>query len=144
MQVIGLRDVQRRIARAAAVQPSQMRDGLNDVGQIIVDEVVPMMESSFVSPPERLDGALENSVRSMATTRTGRVVAGYPKRVPYAGWWEFGGPKGKTNAYPGPPPRKFVKEGRTMYPALERRHMEVVARLEAVLNRLADIANGEA
>lgn len=141
VQVIGLRDFQRRIAKAASVQPREMRMGLNDVGQIIVDEVVPDMESMFVSDPSRLDGALEDSVRALSTTREGRVVAGYPKRVPYAGWWEFGGPRGKTRAYPGPPPRAFVKSGRTLYPALEKRELEIIARLEVVLNHLATIAN---
>lgn len=141
VQVIGLRDFQRRVARAAAVQPAHMREGLNDVGQIIVDEVVPDMESQFVSDPSRLDGSLEDSVRALSTAREGRVVAGFPKRVPYAGWWEFGGPKGKRNAYPGPPPRKYVKSGRTLYPALEKRDLEILRTLEHVLNRLADIAN---
>lgn len=141
VQVIGLRDFQRRVARAASVQPREMRQGLNDVGQIIVDEVVPDMESQFVTDPSRRDGKLEDSVRALSTTREGRVVAGFPTRVPYAGWWEFGGPKGKTRAYPGPPPRPFVKKGRTLYPALERSQAEIVARLEVVLNHLADVAN---
>ncbi len=142
IQVIGLRDFQRRLRMAADYEPKSMRQGLNEVGQIIVDDVIPHMEQLFQeSTLGRRDQALEDSVRALSTSKEGRVVVGYPSRVPYAGWWEFGGPRGKTRAYPGPPPRPYVKEGRTLFPALKRREAEIVASLEDVLNRIAAVAN---
>jgi hypothetical protein len=138
VQVIGLRDFQRRVRTAANYEPRIMREGLNEVGSVLLEDIVQDMESQFVTPEDRRTGALTSSVRALSTAREGRVVAGYPARVPYAGWWEFGG---STKRKAGGMDREWIKKGRTMYPALERKHAEIVAVLEHVLNEIAKICN---
>ena len=138
IKVIGLRDFQLRIRKAEEYKPALMREGLNEVGQIIVETAVPMMESKFVTDPARRTGALERSVKARSTTREGRVVAGTPVRVPYAGWWEFGG---STKRKAGGMDRHFFKRGRSLYPALDKQAEAIYKALDAVLNRLADILN---
>ena len=137
---MGLKDFQRRVLRARRVQPREMARGLNDVGQVLVENIIPLIEDQLVSDPSRLDHKLEDSVRAQSTSKDGMVIEGYANRTPYAGWWEFGG---STKRKAGGVDRKFIKRGRAMYPALEKSHEMMTKVLEDVLNRLARIANGD-
>lgn len=58
------------------------------------------------------DGLLVGSVRA-AGTRTGASVRTGSKRVPWAGWVEFGGTRRKL----WESSREFVKDGRYLFPA---------------------------
>lgn len=138
VKVVGLRAFSRRVNRASKEKPGLMKSGLNEVGEIIVRDAVPFMESQFVTDPSRRDGKLEDSMRAQSTTREGRVVLGYPARVPYAGWWEFGG---STKRKAGGMDRKWVKRGRSLYPTLDRDMAQVTAAMDAVLRRIAEICD---
>lgn len=119
IQVIGLREFRTKVAACSRRQPNLMRLGLNAVGQSIVDEARSRFPEELSSDPynaARRTGRLEGSLRTRSTAREGRVVEGTESRIPYAGWWEFGGPSRKSNR---PPNREFRKEGRVLYPALK-------------------------
>lgn len=138
VKVVGLNAFARRVNRAAKTEPRLMKSGLNEVGEIIVHDAVPLMESQFVTDPDRRDGKLADSMRAQSTTREGRVVLGYPARVPYAGWWEFGG---STKRKAGGMDRKWVKRGRSLYPTLDKDRERITAAMDAVLRRIAEIIN---
>lgn len=57
----------------------------------------------------RRTGRLASSIRPASTQRTGQVAYSSPTRVPYAGWIEFGGSRG----------RPYVSRGRYLFPAAE-------------------------
>ena len=65
-------------------------------------------------------GRLRNSIRSSGQAR-GAVVRGGKASVPYYGWIDFGGKRGKSSAR-----RPFLKRGRILYPAIDARQDEVV------------------
>lgn len=137
--VVGLREFQAAVRRAAVTKPKVMREGLNEVGEVVVHYAIPLMESEFVTDPRQpRTGKLEGSVRAQSTAREGRVIEGYPSRVPYAGWWEFGG---STKRKAGGMNRTWNKRGRSLYPALDQHQAEVIRVLEGVLNKIADIIN---
>lgn len=113
-----------------------MQGVLNESGQLIIKAAIPLIESQFVSDPSRLTGDLVKSLRSQATRTSGKVKEGLPSTSPYAGWWEFGGPRAKSNR---PPNRKFIKEGRGLYPAYQEVKDEINTMVFVGLGKVADI-----
>jgi hypothetical protein len=139
IRVTGLREFQTRVKHAADMEPWSMKRGLDEVGQIVVDNALPMMQSAFVDNPRvPHTGKLEGSLRTLSTPKVGRVMEGYPSRVPYAGWFDFGG---STKRKAGGMNRPFLKRGRVLYPAFDAHQTEVVAAMERVLTRIANIMN---
>jgi hypothetical protein len=140
IQVIGLREFRTRVAACSRRQPNIMRLGLNAVGQTIVDEARIKFPSELSSDPynaSRRTGRLEGSLRARSTAREGRVVEGSETRIPYAGWWEFGGPSRPSNR---PPNRPFRREGRVLYPTLKSAPVQeaIVRDMELVLRALVE------
>lgn len=135
IRVYGLREFRQRIVRASGEKPRFMKSGLNVVGQVIVDEALQEFPGQLADP-SRTTGALERSVRALSTSTEGRVVEGTPSRVPYAGWWEFGGP-----SYPSrrPPNRTYMKEGRVLYPSFYKVQDKIQETMEWVLNEIAKV-----
>lgn len=138
IEVIGLREFRTKIAACSRRQPGLVRKGNNAIGAVIVDEAQRRFPQELSSDPrnvERRTGRLEASVRTLSTAREGRVVEGSPKRIPYAGWWEFGGPKRKSSR---PPNRAMVKDGRVLFPAWKDPGVQaaVVENMELVLQAL--------
>lgn len=126
-----------------------VRERLRAVAQIIVDEVIPEMKSSFVSDPSRLDGHLEDSVRASASAGKRGASASVKlgsegdgntdAKVPYGGWAEFGGPGHKSNR---PPNRTFKKEGRWLFPAVKRERYRLIRSVEQAMHDLAAMIEG--
>lgn len=140
IQVIGLRAFRTRVAACSRRQPNLMRLGLNAVGQTVVLEAQSRFPDALSDDPynvARRTGRLEGSLRARSTAREGRVVEGTETRIPYAGWWEFGGPTRRSNR---PPNRPFVKEGRVLYPAAKspRVQEEIIRDMELVLTALVE------
>lgn len=143
ISVRGLKEFQADISKAAAFEPNEVRKEMRTIAQIVVDEAIPEMKSQFVSDPSRLDGALEDSLRASASASkrgiSASVLEGRPgngngdHKAPYAGWWEFGGPRAKTNR---PPNRAFVKEGRVLFKVAKRKEAELVEAITVVIARL--------
>lgn len=149
VKVIGLNELTARMAAAATYEPQLVRDALQPIAQSVVNEVLPEMQSSFVSDPSRLDGSLEDSLRSsVSVTKRGASASikegskgrgNGDHKAPYAGWFEFGGPRAKSNR---PPNRKFVKNGRFLFPAVKRKRAEIVAAVEVALEEMAKMIEG--
>lgn len=138
--MLGLREFRLKVAAAARHSPGLVRKGNNALGAAIVDAAQERFPQELSDDPynvSRRTGKLEKSLRALSTAREGRVVEGTPKRTPYAGWWEFGGPSRKSNR---PPNRQFIKEGRVLYPSWQDPEVQaqVVESLEMVLQGLVD------
>lgn len=137
IEVVGLKEFAAALRKAEGRLPAEIKEVYNAAGDLVVETAVPMMEQQFVSVSSRLDGALERSVRSQPTRTEGRVIEGYPSRVPYAGWWEFGG---STKVGGGPRVhRAFIKGGRALFPALRKVAPKITVAMEEAMERLHDI-----
>jgi hypothetical protein len=132
LQIVGLREFARACKRADVEAAGHLRGALKRAAEKVKDTTVSLMEQQFVSG--RSTGALQRSVRASSGTQSATIRAGKGS-VPYAGWWEFGG-RGPNNR---PSRREFVKRGRSIYPAVEQNDTEIVADLEAVLQRLSTV-----
>lgn len=147
--VIGINELIARLATAATYEPELVRTQLKAVAQVVVDEVIPEMKSAFVSAPSRLDGSLEDSVRATssvsarggsASIKEGSAGRGNgDHKAPYAGWWEFGGPRANSNR---PPNRRFIKSGRVLLPTVKRKQPEIVAAVELAMDEIAKMIEG--
>lgn len=131
--VTGLSELRSALIRADRAEPSQIRGMLSIVTDTFVEKARPRLESALVNP-SRSTGRLSASLKGRNTIRSASVVLGTPVRVAYAGWWEFGGPSLRSNR---PPNRKFIKEGRVLYPTLVESRAEIQAATELVVNNLA-------
>lgn len=130
VQVVNLRELRSGLRAADAALPRELKKAFDEIGDIIVDEAEDLMEQEFVLPAAERTGKLKDSLRSRSTQKEGRVLSGF-KRVPYAGWWEFGGSSKSPRG--GIRPRR--EAGRAMYPALVSKRDEVRAEAVKVLER---------
>ncbi len=127
IEAVGLREMRRALKAVDAQLPRELRLVLNQGSKAIAAEAVPRM-------PKKTE-SLRKSVRPRSTQTEGRVMAGNAK-VPYAGFIEFGGKVGKNKSVR----RKFVKEGRYLYPAFERRGPQIKRLIERAFDDLARTA----
>jgi hypothetical protein len=127
LRIEGLRDFQRALRDAENGLQKQLRVVFNDAADIVVGSARPFI-------PTRT-GALAGTLRAASGQRDATVALGRGKTTRYAGWVEFGGRRGRSEAR-----RPFVKGGRSMYPAVRREEAELSAVMAAGLNRLADQA----
>lgn len=130
--VTGLSDLRNALIRAEKVEPKEVRQMLHTVTDVFVEKARPRLHSQIHD--RRSTGRLEDSLKGRTTVRSASVVLGTPVRVAYAGWWEFGGPLAKSRR---PPNRKFIKEGRVLYPTLVESRVEIQAATELVVSQLA-------
>jgi hypothetical protein len=151
VKVLGLNTLQKRLAEAPGYEANEVRKELRTVAQIVVEDAITHMQSSFVSG-SRLDGTLEASLRTSASAskrgmsvsvKEGNAGYGPPKdhTAPYAGWIEFGGDLKPTGKRRGTQHRPFVKQGRFLFPAAKRNTAALIAGIEAALNRMCDTFN---
>lgn len=132
--VTGLSELRNALIKADRVEPTQIRVMLKGIGQIVVDEAMPRLRSLIHDP--RSTGQLESTLKAASTVRTASVVLGTPVRTPYAGWWEFGGPKAASKR---PPNREYIKEGRVLYPTLAENREKIQEATELVVEALAQL-----
>lgn len=123
INVLGLKELRKALRSIDKEKAKELRRAFNEVGEIIVDE-------ARTRVPVR-SGALRDSIRAVSTQREGRVLMGYEARVPYAGWIDFGGTRG----------RPYVKGGRVLFPSFDDNTRAVERRLEKVLDRLVKQAD---
>jgi len=132
LKIEGLREFSRGLKAMDNDLPKQLRRGLNEVA----DEVIDLAASRV---PLRT-GAARRSLKSKST-RTLVRASGGSSRVPYYPWLDFGGRVGKNNSVVRP----FLRRGRYLYPAYDEMKAsgEFEEKLEAVIRRLADGAGIE-
>ena len=129
IHIAGVRELQAALRDADEGSQKKLRLVFNEAAELIA------VPTRRLVPTD--SGALARSVKSRSGQREAKVQMGGAK-VPYAGWIEFGG------RLPGGQSRKFIKEGRTMYPTLSRRYNEIRALLQKSLVDLARESGFEA
>ncbi|MGH3370687.1 MAG: HK97 gp10 family phage protein [Nocardioidaceae bacterium] len=120
VRVEGLSELRRALKELDTKAPTQIRKALNEGSKIVVDAARPTL-------PE-ISGNLAASLRPSSTQREGRVTMGRAD-VPYAGWVEFGGKithAGHDHIGDHTLRRPFIKQGRYLFPAAERKTDEVI------------------
>jgi hypothetical protein len=126
----GLTELRRALKDVDAKLPREIRIALNEGAKVVVGAARPTL-------PE-ISGDLARSLRPSSTQREGRVTLGTTS-VPYAGWVEFGGKiehAGHGHTFPHVIRRPFVKEGRYLFPAAERKTDQVIEVCERAVGDL--------
>lgn len=121
----GLRDFQAALREMDGQSQKKLRLALNAAADLVAQRAQRKVP--------RKSGTAKGSVKAISSQREARVQGG-GNRAPYYPWLDFGG-EGRR---PGrPPARRFIKEGRFIYPAFSAEFDEVMAELE---NQLVDLA----
>lgn len=130
IRINGLRDFQAALKQMDGESQKMIRNVLNDAAGMVVDTARPWI-------PVRT-GRARASLRASSSQREARVKAGGAK-VPYYGWLDFGGRTGpgRTGPRTGAINRPVLKEGRYIYPAIERIQPKLQQAME---EGLADLA----
>src|SRR5262245_21926026 len=115
--VRGLKDMDRTLGKA-------VRLALNDAADIIVSDAKPKV-------PTR-SGRAAGTVKARSTQTAARVVGG-GNRAPYYPWLDFGGRVGRRQSVRRP----FLKDGRYIYAAYDRRRGEFI---DVMAENLVDVA----
>jgi hypothetical protein len=127
VRVDGLAEVNRALRAVDKDAPKQLRLGLNEVANLLIDRARPKIA--------QVTGAARRSLVAQSTRTSARITVG-GKKAPYFAWWSFGG-EGRVKGRP--PKRPFVKEGRDIYPTLRQIRPEI----EAMLNdRITAVVRG--
>lgn len=124
IRISGLRDFQAALRQMDGETQKQLRVVLNEAADIIA-------RPAKAAQPTRT-GKLQKSLNTRSSQREARVVLG-GARVPYAGWVEFGGRVGVKRSVS----RRFIPEGRTLYPQLSKRRTQILEALQDGLVTLA-------
>jgi hypothetical protein len=122
--VIGLRALQRDLARLADPAGGEMAAALAAAGRQAAQPVADAVRNAYPS----VSGTLAGSVR-VTGSRTGAAVRVGRKSIPYAGPVDFGG-------YPGD--RPYLPDGRYLYPAARAHAADVVAAYQTAVTRVVD------
>jgi hypothetical protein len=118
----GLAQLSRALKAVDSEAPKQLRIGLNEAAQLLVDETRPEIPS--------VTGAARRSLVARSTRTAGRVAVG-GKRAGYYPWLDFGG-EGRVKGRPAH--REFIREGRYIYPTLRRVRPHIEAQLQESLS----------
>lgn len=124
IKIGGLREFQAALKAMDGEAQKQLRVVLNDAAATVAG-------AAGRRVPVR-SGKARASLRAQSSQREAKVVGGSAK-VPYYGWLDFGGKVGKHRSVS----RRFVTEGRYMYPAFHANRDSIYAALQAALVELA-------
>lgn len=113
IEVGGLAQLSRALKAVDSDAPKQLRLGLNEAANLLVDRTRPKIPS--------LTGAARRSLVARSTRTAARVAVG-GKKARYYPWLDFGG-QGRIAGRPAH--RAFIKEGRYVYPTLRQIRPEI-------------------
>lgn len=108
VEVGGLAQLSRALKAIDNDAPKQLRLGLNDAANLLVDRTRPKIPT--------VTGAARRSLVARSTRTSARVGVG-GKKARYYPWLDFGG-QGRVAGRPAH--RPFIKEGRYVYPTLRQ------------------------
>lgn len=126
IKVEGLREFNRALKRMDSDLPKAVRLAFNEAADIIVQDARPHV-------PART-GRARGTVKARSTQTAARVVGG-GNRAPYYPWLDFGGRVGRRKSVRRP----FLKDGRYIYAAYDRRKAEFI---DVMAQKLVDVAEG--
>lgn len=114
IQITGLRELNKSLKQVDANLPKGTRLALNEGAAIVAQEAARRVP--------RRTGRAASTYRARSTRTSARVAIGGAK-AKYVPWLDFGGTAGTAK-------RSFIKSGRYLFPALEKKRPEVLAALE--------------
>lgn len=132
IRISGLRELNAALKRADVELPKKVRISLNAATDGIAAEAARHFP--------RVSGRGAATYKSRSTRTASRVAMGGTK-ARYVPWMDFGG-QGRIKGRPAH--RPFIRTGRYLFPALERKRPQFVADLERVLVEVAVEAGFEA
>lgn len=124
VKVEGLREFVRGVKEMGRGLAKAVRMAFNDAADVIVSDARPRVA--------RRSGRAASTVKARSTQTAARVVGG-GNRAPYYPWIDFGGRVGRRHSVKRP----FLKDGRYIYAAYDRRKGEFV---EKMSDGLVDVA----
>lgn len=124
----GLAQLSRGLRAIDGEAPKQIRLAFNEAADLLIVEARPTIPSR--------SGAARRSLVARSTRTSARVGVG-GKRAPYFPWLDFGG-QGRIAGRPAP--RAFIREGRYIYPALNRIRPDIERLLDVKLSAVVAAA----
>lgn len=142
IQVKGIKDLQSALRQISKDAATELRLGLNEAAQIVVDAAKPLVPVK--------SGKAAGSIKVGSTQRAAQIKVG-GSAAPYFPWLDFGGSTGKghvekvagSGAIKRPWRGAPNGEGRYIYPTLRAKKTEIVKKVDALLARLAVSAGFE-
>lgn len=128
--VTGLREFQTALRRMDRELPKTLRVGLNQIAELVVTKARPLVA--------KRSGRAAGSLRVGSSQREARVRAG-GARARYYPWLDFGGRVGKQRQIY----RQFIREGRYIYPTVERYRADIEKLAADVMIKVATDAGLE-
>lgn len=123
VKIEGLKEVQKALKALDGESQKQLRLVFNEAAELVVARARPLV-------PTR-SGRARGSIKAASGQREAKVKAG-GARVPYYGWLDFGGSTGRKRTTR----RKFLKDGRYIYPSYSRIRPQLIDVMEDGLSRL--------
>ena len=123
IQVRGLRELRGALRDVDKTLGPELRKALNEVAEIVLDTARPLV-------PTR-SGKARASLKAGSTEKAVQIKAGGSK-APYYGWLDFGGKVGRAKSVK----RRFITEGRYVYPSLTKRRDDIEDKFYEVIDRL--------
>lgn len=124
IKIAGLTEFQASLKAMDAGLPKALRVALNGAADIVLGAARPQV-------PKRT-GRAAATLRARSTRDKVRVAEG-SARAPYVPWLDFGGRVGRKKAIQ----RRFIKDGRYIYPAYYEHRDQLIAGLSAALTDVA-------
>lgn len=123
IHVRGLKEVQGILRGADKALGVELRKGLNEVADVVLDAARPLV-------PTR-SGKARGSLKAGSTERAVQIRAG-GARAPYWAWLDFGGRVGRKKSVHRP----FRQAGRYIYPTLARKRETIEDKFYEVIDRV--------
>jgi hypothetical protein len=123
IHVRGLREVRKALRDVDKTLGPELRKGLNEVAEVVLDTARPLV-------PTR-SGNARASLKAGSSETAVQIKAGGSK-APYWGWLDFGGKVGRAKSVK----RRFIPEGRFIYPTLRKRRDDVEEAFYDVIDRV--------
>lgn len=125
IQVRGLRELRGALRGIEKTLGPELRKGLNEVADVVLDTARPLV-------PTR-SGKARASLKAGSTEKAVQIKAGGAK-APYWGWLDFGGKVGRNKSVK----RRFITEGRYIYPTLTRKREAIEDKFYEVIDRVTE------
>lgn len=117
IRITGIRELNKALRQINKDLPKRTRLAFNEGAEIVAQEAAAHV-------PVRT-GRAKSTYRARSSQREARVAIGGAK-ARYVPWLDFGGRTGRGRTAVRP----FYKKGRYLFPALDRRRPEILAKLE--------------
>ena len=123
IHVRGLKEVQRVLRDADKALSVELRKGLNEVAEVVLDTARPLV-------PTR-SGKARASLKAGSSAQAVQIKAGGTK-APYWAWLDFGGRVGRAKSVHRP----FKPAGRYIYPTLRKKRDLIEDKFYEVIDRV--------